>query len=96
MNINQLIKMANQIGSFFEAMPDHQEALAGIAKHLKDFWDPRMRKELLAYFDSNLLTNQEVEQNLSVDDALSLIVSEAILQHRKAIMPNDVMPTKTP
>jgi formate dehydrogenase subunit delta len=94
MNINQLIKMANQIGSFFETMPDRQEGLAGIAKHLKDFWDPRMRKELLAYFDSHLLTNRNSEQNLPVGEALSLIVSEAIHQHRKAISPNGILPTK--
>jgi formate dehydrogenase subunit delta len=96
MNINQLIKMANQIGTFFEAMPDRQEALAGIAKHLKDFWDPRMRKELLAYFDSNHLTNRNLEQNLPVGDSLSLIVTEAIHQHRNAIIPGGVVPTKGP
>ncbi|TXT39737.1 MAG: formate dehydrogenase delta subunit [Comamonadaceae bacterium] len=46
-----LIRMANQIGTFFESMPDQTEALAGIAKHLKNFWDPRMRKALLAQVD---------------------------------------------
>jgi formate dehydrogenase subunit delta len=46
-----LIRMANQIGTFFESMPDRAEALAGIAKHIKDFWDPRMRKAFLAHVD---------------------------------------------
>ncbi len=46
-----LIRMANQIGTFFEGMPDRAEALAGIAKHLKNFWDPRMRKAFLAHVD---------------------------------------------
>ncbi len=47
-----LVRMANQIGTFFESMPDRGEALAGIAKHLKNFWDPRMRKAFLAHVDS--------------------------------------------
>ena len=45
---NNLIRMANQIGTFFESMPDRQEALEGIATHLKKFWDPRMRQAFLA------------------------------------------------
>ncbi len=46
MNSNNLVSMANQIGDFFKAMPDHDEALDGIADHIKKFWDPRMRKAL--------------------------------------------------
>ena len=43
--------MANRIGEFFQAMPDRQEALLGVATHIRKFWDPRMRRELLAYLD---------------------------------------------
>jgi formate dehydrogenase subunit delta len=46
-----LIRMVNQIGTFFESMPDRTEALAGIAKHIKNFWDPRMRKAFLIHVD---------------------------------------------
>lgn len=52
-NDDTLIRMANQIGTFFESMPDRTEALAGIAKHLKNFWDPRMRKAFLAHVDGS-------------------------------------------
>jgi formate dehydrogenase subunit delta len=51
MNKDNLIHMANQIGQFFESMPDRAEAEAGIAAHLKKFWDPRMRKAFLAAID---------------------------------------------
>lgn len=47
-----LIRMANQIGTFFESTPDRAEALEGIARHLKNFWDPRMRRALLALVDA--------------------------------------------
>ena len=41
---NKLVYMANQIAAFFETMP-HDEGAAGIAKHINDFWDPRMRRQ---------------------------------------------------
>lgn len=44
-----LIVMANQIGEFFETMPDRSQALADLAEHLKRFWEPRMRRALLEY-----------------------------------------------
>jgi formate dehydrogenase subunit delta len=43
--------MANQIGRFFVS-EDADTAVAGIADHLKKFWDPRMRKEIVAYLDA--------------------------------------------
>ena len=52
MHIEALLRMANQIGDFFQAMPDRDEALEGIAMHLKRFWEPRMRRELLAHIDA--------------------------------------------
>jgi formate dehydrogenase subunit delta len=51
MNIEHLVRMANDIGNFFKAEPDHATAVDGVAQHLKRFWDPRMRKEIVAYVD---------------------------------------------
>ena len=51
MDANKLISMANQIASFFATEPDREEAVAGTAGHMKKFWEPRMRRELLARFD---------------------------------------------
>jgi formate dehydrogenase subunit delta len=52
MDMQNLIHMANQIGDFFAAMPEQDEALEGIAGHLQHFWEPRMRSQLLEYVDS--------------------------------------------
>jgi formate dehydrogenase subunit delta len=49
MEIHRLIKMANEIGAFFEGAEHHHEAVASIAAHLRNFWDPRMRSELIEY-----------------------------------------------
>ena len=51
MDIDKLVQMANRIGEFFQAMPDRAEAMAGIATHLKRFWEPRMRHQLAAHVD---------------------------------------------
>lgn len=48
MKLDKLIKMANQIGAFFEAMPDREQAVKDVASHLRRTWDPRMRRQLLA------------------------------------------------
>lgn len=37
-----LVRMANQIAAFFEPMGEAR-AVPGIARHIKDYWDPRMR-----------------------------------------------------
>ena len=49
MEIERLVKMANDIARFFEAEPDHAEAVSGVAGHLTRFWDPRMRREIAAH-----------------------------------------------
>ena len=41
---DKLIYMANQIATFFASQP-RAEAADGIATHINDFWDPRMRRE---------------------------------------------------
>ena len=43
MDSANLVRMANRIGEFFEAMPEREEALQGIAEHIRKFWEPRMR-----------------------------------------------------
>ncbi len=46
MDSDKLVHMANQIGQFFEAMPDRAEARQGIAQHLQRYWAPSMRQAL--------------------------------------------------
>lgn len=48
---DRLIYMANQIGDFFNSQ-GHDHAVAGIAEHIKKFWDPRMRKKIFEHLDA--------------------------------------------
>lgn len=47
----KLIYMANQIARFMETKP-HAEGVEGIASHINDFWEPRMRSKFFALIDS--------------------------------------------
>lgn len=45
MSADKLVRMANQITSFFRSYPD-DEARVGIRDHIVSFWTPKMRREL--------------------------------------------------
>ena len=51
MNIDLLIKMVNEIGEFFAGTTDAQAAARDVANHLKRFWEPRMRAQILNYYE---------------------------------------------
>jgi len=51
MENRDMIRMVNQIAAYFEAYP-RNEALEGIAAHIRNFWDPRMRKQLSEYIEA--------------------------------------------
>lgn len=72
MEIQHLVKMANQIGQFFEAEPDRDQAILDIATHLKRFWDPRMRKAIVAHAETG-------GENLKEIVATALVSKKALL-----------------
>lgn len=51
MSPDRLVYMANQIGKFF-ASQKAEQAVPGIAEHIRKFWDPRMRKAIFAHLDA--------------------------------------------
>ena len=48
---DKLIVMANQIARFMESKPP-AEGLAGLASHINDFWEPRMRRQLFEVLEA--------------------------------------------
>jgi formate dehydrogenase subunit delta len=50
MSPDKLAYMANQIGRFFVSQ-SAATAPAEIADHIIKFWDPRMRRDILAHID---------------------------------------------
>jgi formate dehydrogenase subunit delta len=43
--------MANDIGNFFRAQSNRNDAITGISNHIKSFWTPRMQQQLIARLD---------------------------------------------
>ena len=52
MKIEALIKMANQIADFFQGEAG-ADAPAAVASHLRRYWEPRMRKDMLTHYELN-------------------------------------------
>ncbi|CAD6510473.1 hypothetical protein LMG28727_00347 [Paraburkholderia kirstenboschensis] len=77
MDTQNLIDMANRIGDFFDSMPDREEAVTGVADHIRRFWEPRMRRALLASLDAPDAGGI----------AMSAIVREALVKHRERLTP---------
>jgi formate dehydrogenase subunit delta len=75
MDGRKLVKMANEIAAFFAAEPERKAGVDGVANHLKRFWEPRMRREILAMFDAG--TTQGMHE----------LVVEALRSHRQRLEP---------
>jgi formate dehydrogenase subunit delta len=44
-----LVRMANDIGNFFRAETQREDAIAGIANHIDKYWTKRMREKIAAH-----------------------------------------------
>ena len=51
MDIGRLVAMANDIAAFFDSESDKAIAADGVRSHLVRFWDPRMRREIIAHLE---------------------------------------------
>ncbi|MCB1625299.1 MAG: formate dehydrogenase subunit delta [Pseudomonadales bacterium] len=51
MQVEALVSMINQIASFF-AHEGEAQAASSIADHLRKYWDPRMRKAIVAHVEA--------------------------------------------
>ena len=52
MHIEQLVTMANDIANFFHGASEPGAAPRDVADHLRRFWDPRMRSQMIAHYHS--------------------------------------------
>jgi formate dehydrogenase subunit delta len=80
MDTKHLVMMANDIGAYFAGNPNRDEAVAGIANHQRNFWEARMRRDLIAYVASGGGTELKplVREAVLTLPAVALIESEDI------------------
>ncbi|MEY2687324.1 MAG: hypothetical protein RL375_1522 [Pseudomonadota bacterium] len=76
MVLDNLVRMINRIGEFYAAYPDRAEAVAGIADHVRKFWEPRMRRQLYAHLDGP-----------AAGEGLNDLVRETALARRAELQP---------
>jgi formate dehydrogenase subunit delta len=74
-DVAHLISMANSIGDFFAAYPDRAEASDEVARHIARFWEPRMRRTILAALDTPAV------------ETMQPLVAEALRSHREQLQP---------
>jgi formate dehydrogenase subunit delta len=78
MNTDLMIKMLNEISAFFAGEDDREQAARDIQNHVRRYWEPRMRAQLLEYF--------EQRQGAGLSDlalkAVALLAEEAHLPHQ--------------
>jgi formate dehydrogenase subunit delta len=48
-DVERLVAMANDIAAFFDADADKAAAAEGVRFHISRFWEPRMRREIIAH-----------------------------------------------
>lgn len=77
MDAHKLVKMVNEIAAFFESESDTKAVSEGIAGHVRRFWDPRMRRELLRF----------VDEEAGVGCKPSVLA--AIAAHRESLLPRE-------
>lgn len=59
MSPEKLVRMANQIATFFRSQPGTDPA-DRVAQHLRDFWDPSMRHALIAHLGTGATDADEI------------------------------------
>ena len=79
MNIDLLIKMANQITSFWEGELGQDAAATEVATHLRRYWEPRMRAQMITYY--------EERQGSGLNDVAKKAVALLAAQARPAAQP---------
>ena len=53
MDVEKLVRMANQIAANFDGGRDESQAVAGVTDHIRRFWSPQMREQIVARWRSD-------------------------------------------
>jgi formate dehydrogenase subunit delta len=52
MDVELLVTMANDVAAFFHGAASPDEAARAVAAHLRNYWDPRMRRQIIEHLRS--------------------------------------------
>jgi formate dehydrogenase subunit delta len=74
-DIHHLVMMANDIGAYFAGYSEQDEAVEGVANHLRNFWEARMRREIVDY-----VAKGGNELHPLVREAVAFIATESVVE----------------
>jgi formate dehydrogenase major subunit len=74
-DLPHLVMMANDIGAYFGGYTDQDEAVDGVANHLRNFWEARMRREIVDY-----VAKGGDELSPLVREAVAFIATESVVE----------------
>jgi len=77
-NTDLMIKMLNEISAFFAGEDDLEQAARDVQNHVRRYWEPRMRAQLLEYFEQR----QGAGLSELALKAVGLLAEEAHLPHQ--------------
>ena len=88
MNIDLLIKMANQITDFWEGEAGQEVAVKEVATHLRRYWEPRMRAQMITYYHER----QGSGLNDVAKAAVGVLAEQAAAQVKPVAVPAEAIP----
>lgn len=65
MSHDKIVRMANQIATFFHSQPQAERA-AGVANHINKFWEPRMRRQFFEHLEGGAAFDPLVKEAASL------------------------------
>jgi formate dehydrogenase subunit delta len=77
MHSEYLVRMANDIGHFFAAEPDKDEAARDVLAHIRRFWDPRVRAQIVAHYHAGGAGLSDI-----VSKAVAMLAEEAAAKQK--------------
>ena len=63
MNIDHMVKMANEISAFFISESKPGDASREVAGHLRRYWEPRMRKQIIEHYHNGAAGLEDVARD---------------------------------
>ncbi|MFO7287426.1 MAG: formate dehydrogenase subunit delta [Gammaproteobacteria bacterium] len=76
MDVNKLVRMANQIAANLDDGKNPQRAIDGTVDHLKRFWTPAMRRQIVEHYRQGSNGEEVIELSFIAAQAVARLAEE--------------------
>jgi len=78
MDVNKLVRMANQIAANLDDGKNPEKAVDGTLDHLKRFWTPAMRQQIVEHYRQGSNGEEVIELSLIAARAVARLAEEQV------------------